>query len=273
MDITAGILSDNEECYRGMARWYDELYGFRDAVDLQFWLSLPGRPAMDILELGCGTGRVSIPLACNGHNVTGLDLSSSMLAQLRAKLSAEEQPVQQRLHVVQGSMADFELDARYDLVIIPFRAFMHLISRDEQHSCLAAVRRHLREDGRLVFDLFDPNLAFIARMAEACSTWRQDLETETEDGGLLRRYTRILADARSQVHDVSMRFERLDGKGRVVDNDEEQFRMRWMMHNEAELLLEGSGLEIEAVYSDYERSPLAERRGELIYSCRRGSGD
>lgn len=267
------LTTDNADgCYGGIAAFYDDLYGFRDALDLRFYLTLANRPDMRILELGCGTGRISIPLARAGHMVTALDLSPEMLGRLTAKLEHEEASVRERVKIVNTGMEDFSLDVSFDLILIPFRAFQHLLDTASQRSCLEAVRRHLGEEGRLVFDIFDPNLAKIARYAEGDSTFRLDMELDTPDGGQLRRYTRILADCSGQQHAVTMRFERLDAGGRIIDNGEDHFGMRWMMHNEALLLLEICGLEVLQTLSSYDGSPLQERRGELIYTCRRAAG-
>ncbi len=266
------ISANRGDNYGVIAHWYDELYSFRDSVDLQFFLSCAGRPGMRILELGCGTGRISIPLARAGQHVTALDLSQAMLARLREKLAAEPGAVQEHMVTVQGSMAEFDLAERFDLILIPFRAFQHLLTTAEQRSCLACIRRHLAEDGRLVLDLFDPDITKIAGYVAAAGRFSQDLEKETADGGLLRRYSRIVADTRQQIHEVSMRFERLDARGRTIDNDQESFRMRWMTHNECVLLLELCGLEISHVQSGYDGSPLEDRQGELIYTCRRSDG-
>ncbi|MCB1216739.1 class I SAM-dependent methyltransferase [bacterium] len=257
--------------YGAIARWYDELYEFRSAVDLQFWLDCAGGTACEILELGCGTGRISIPLARAGHRVTALDLSSEMLARLEEKLASEPAEVRERISTVQAGMQDFALEQRFDLVLIPFRAFQHLLATDEQRACLACVRRQLTDGGRLVLDLFDPDFAKIGAYG-AEGRFQQDMEEECAEGGLLRRYTRISTDSGLQRHDVTMRLERLDAAGRVVDNAEERFGMRWMTHNEMLLLLELSGLEAAQVLSSYEGAALSERRGELIYTCRRKDG-
>ena len=267
------LLSEgNSDSYGSIAGWYDEMYAFRDAVDLQFYLALADRPGLRILELGCGTGRISIPLARAGHWVTALDLSPAMLARLAAKLHEEDESVRGRLTIVNAAMEDFSLEGSFDLVLIPFRAFQHLLGSASQRSCLRAVRRHLAEAGRLVFDVFDPNLKKMVSYADGGSTFRLDMERETADGGQLRRYSRIVADLSAQQHSVTMRFERLDAAGRIIDNGEEQFGMRWMMHNEAVLLLELCGLEIQQVYSGYDQSALEQRCGELIYICRRADG-
>lgn len=273
-----GVIQDSDtdnqqrDCYGTIARWYDDLYEFRNSVDLQYFLSCAARPGMRILELGCGTGRISIPLARAGHTVTALDLSRAMLDRMSWKLEQEDEELRSRISLVNASMSEFSLDTEFDLVLIPFRAFQHLVSNAEQRACLLAVREHLALDGRLVFDIFDPDIARIAGYVSAGDAFRQDLEVETPAGGLLRRYTRIIADTRRQVHQVTMRFEQLDGNGRVTDNDEENFSMRWMTHNEAVLLLELCGLAVENTLSAYDGSALEERRGDLIYTCRRNDG-
>ena len=125
-----------------------------DSVDdLPFYVGLAREAASrgeQVLELGCGTGRVTVPMALAGAAVTGLDSSPAMLDIARAK--AEQAGV--RVRWVEGDMADFELEQRFGLVVIPFRSFLHLSSAQEQSGCLASIHRHLTAGGRLALNFY-----------------------------------------------------------------------------------------------------------------------
>src|SRR5215467_10175690 len=106
--------------------------------DAAFYLDLARRARGPVLELGCGTGRVLLPIAREGIECTGLDASRSMLARLRASRPPKS------LRLVFGRMQDFSIPKkRFALIYSAFRAFQHLLTVEDQLACLAAVRRHL----------------------------------------------------------------------------------------------------------------------------------
>lgn len=124
--------------------------------DLPFYLERARLAGGDILELACGTGRVGIPLARAGFRVTGVDLSSDMLARFREKLQREDEATASRVELREADMADFDLGRTFPLVIIPFRSFQLLTEEDQAIRCLRNVRRHLRKDGTFIVNVFKP---------------------------------------------------------------------------------------------------------------------
>jgi len=139
-----------------VSEYYDLLYEQRGPWDADFFINYSEKANGQILELGCGTGRVLLPVARSGCQITGLDLSPYMLEKCQAKLDKLPQEVQKHVKIIQGNMADFDTGETYSLVIIPFRAFQHLISVEEQKSCLTSINRHLVPEGRLIIDVFHP---------------------------------------------------------------------------------------------------------------------
>src|SRR5512133_1688402 len=124
--------------------------------DVPFYLDWAARTGGSVLELACGTGRVTIPLAEAGHEVWGIDLSAAMLTRLREKLARFPEGVRDRVQARLGDMSSFDLERVFPLIIIPFRSFQ-LLTRDEQlRGCLASVRRHLAPGGRFILDVFRP---------------------------------------------------------------------------------------------------------------------
>src|SRR5262249_42907932 len=133
------------------ARYYDGAYALlrRDSGDIEFYRSLARETGGPVLELGCGSGRVLLPVASDGLACTGLDASHEMLESLRLK----QPPANVRL--VEGRMEAFEFGReRFALIYSAFRAFQHLLGVSEQLACLAGVRRHLAPRGLFAFDVF-----------------------------------------------------------------------------------------------------------------------
>ena len=125
------------------AKVYDLLYG-NDSSDTTFYIEEIKRVGRSVLELVCGTGRVTIALARHGFDVTGIDNSPDMLRQLR-KNREQAGNLRGPLRLVQGDMRDFSLERKFDAVIIPARTFQLLLSPQEQRSCLRSVSyTHLR---------------------------------------------------------------------------------------------------------------------------------
>jgi SAM-dependent methyltransferase len=137
-----------------------------------------------VLELGAGTGRVSVPIAEAGVSICALDSDPGMLDVLRAKVAKRPPEVQARLSVVLGDMRSFDLDERFALIICPFRAFLHNVTESDQLACLARVRQHLKPAGRFAFNVFHPSLNFMAQHTGALAgVWRWRSTSELTSGG------------------------------------------------------------------------------------------
>jgi SAM-dependent methyltransferase len=140
-----------------VASQYDARHGGSEAIirdDVPFYVGLARQAAevgQAVLELGCGTGRVTIPMAQTGAQVVGLDSSPAMLAVAREKASGLD-----NLRFVEGDMRSFDLQERFGLITIPFRSFMLLLTDEDRESCLRCVREHLLAGGCLAFNIANP---------------------------------------------------------------------------------------------------------------------
>jgi len=144
-----------------LAELYDHIPLYNSRPDIEFYAGLC-RDAGAALELGCGTGRILIPAARAGCRITGLDQSAGMLARCRAKMDALPPGVREGISLVQADMMAFHLSRKFPLAIAPFRPIQHLTAVADQLAFLHCVREHLAPGGRLVFDVFNPNLAMLA---------------------------------------------------------------------------------------------------------------
>lgn len=257
--------------YGVTARFYDLTYDKeQSARDNQFYSELAAAQDGPVLELGCGTGRILLSLARQGKHVVGLDLAEPMLDQLRAKLAQEPQDVKDRVQLVQGDMADFELDDRFGLVIAPFRAFQHMLDSTQQRRCLLQVAKHLLPDGLFVHNSFNPNLAYIVNAMKTAGTWKQVNEFNDENSGqVVIRYVQLTPDPAKQQHAIRWKFEVFDNTGVLQETLIEEMELRWLYRWEAEYLLELCGLRILEAYGDFDKRPLDGQANELIYVCRR----
>jgi SAM-dependent methyltransferase len=239
-----------------IVRYYDGDYShFRTpSGDVAFYVEEAVRSKGPVLELGCGTGRVLLPTAEKGVAITGVDASEAMLSRLREKLPDAD--------VLVGDLRDFDLGRRFALVTIPFRPIAHILDAEDHVRVFANVRRHLAPEGRLVFDFFHPKLAFL----HAPRPEKLDFE-RTEGDRRIRRYSSTRPHPSRQVNEVTLRWEVEDPRG-AIERHETRFGMRWFYRFELEHVLARAGLAVEALYGDFDRSPLADDSPEMIFLAR-----
>jgi SAM-dependent methyltransferase len=201
--------------------------------DVPFYVGLAREAAsqgLAVLELGCGTGRVTIPVAQTGARTTGLDNAAPMLEIARRK--AVEAGVD--VTWVEGDMASFSIEARFGLVIIPFRSFTLLLTSEAQMACLACIREHLVEGGRLALNFFNPDPSLIAA-------------------------TRGAPDDADDEHIY----------GPLISRTERNLRLRYVFRDEMERLLKDAGFTIEALYGWFDGRPFDDDSDEMVWLVRK----
>jgi hypothetical protein len=156
-------------------------------------------------------------------------------------------------------------------VIIAFRSFAALLTVDEQRRCLAAVRRHLEPGGLLALDVFDPLLHLC--VPDPPGEFPQPRGRARLDSG---GYVEVAATARRndpvrQVLAESWRAIETRPDGTVAREDSDELVLRWTYRHELYHLLELTGFDVVAEYSDFEKSPPAYGR-ELVMVARATSG-
>lgn len=188
------------EYMKTVARYYDAT-STGIPGDVAYFTDLARGCGGPVLELGCGTGRITAPIAEAGVPIVGLDLSPDMLAVARRRLAALPEDVRNRVTLVEGDMRNPDLEQRCPLIIIPCRAFQHVLTPEDQRTCLLNLRGLLTEDGRLVIDLFDPSIAIIAESAGRQRGVVKHLTTITREGapGRVEVYERRSYDLGQQL--------------------------------------------------------------------------
>jgi SAM-dependent methyltransferase len=257
--------------YESVAELYDHVVPYATRGDIEFFVQEARAADGDVLELGCGTGRVLIPLARAGIRITGLDSSAAMLDVLRQKLATEPVDVRARVQLTVGDMRSFELPGTFALVTIPFRPFQHLLTVADQLACLTSIHRHLRPDGRLILDLFNPSIDYLANRPTG-ELLPEGPAVTLPDGRILERSFRIVAQDRfRQVNDIELIYDTTESDGRKR-RAVHSFSMRYFFRFEVEHLLARAGFVVENLFAGYDRSPYGSTYpGELIFVARKGS--
>ena len=246
------------------AEFYDAVYTERLSPDIGFWVEMAKQAGGRTLELACGTGRVLLPIAQAGCEITGIDLSPHMMPKCRERLAREPEDVRGRVRLVLANMTDFNTGETYALAIIPARSFQILIDPREQEACLRTIAAHLQPHGRLVIDVFNPRfpMLFEAQYLRE-STVRVDVPLS---GGstvtVARRIAAYHKDA--QYNDVELIYyvHHPDGKEeRLVQS----FPFHYFFRYEMEHLLRLCGFEVVELYGDFDKSAFKSESPEMIF--------
>jgi SAM-dependent methyltransferase len=257
--------------YAEIAELYDHVIPYRDRPDVGFFVDAALQAGGPVLEIGSGTGRILIPTARAGIEIVGLDSSPRMLAVCRELLGREPMPVQSRATLVQADMRHFDLARTFSLITLPFRPFQHLITVEDQLSCLASIHRHLADDGRLILDLFNPSLEALAGPDNGAERSEEPPFSMPDGRRVVRRHRIAASDRFNQVNQVELIYliTHPDGRQQRLVH---AVPLRYLFRFEAEHLLARSGFSIENLYAGYDKSPFGSTYpGELIFVARRGA--
>lgn len=241
-----------------ISRFYDSVYDkMRTPVDREFYLNEIAKANGPVLEVGVGTGRIFVEALNRGADIYGLDISENMLEILREKLPASEQN-----RITLADMKDFDLGKKFSLIIVPFRIFQHLLTVNEQLAALHCIKNHLAEDGRLIFDVFNPNLKRITEVVEN----RLELSAEYAPGQIVERYLDSVPDNINQVIDITFTFKWKENGAEVFEKD--SFPFRYYFRFELENLVARAGLKLENIYGDFNYGELHNFSNEFVVVCR-----
>jgi SAM-dependent methyltransferase len=237
-----------------LARLYD-LDLIDDPGDLDLYLALAGRTGGPILELAAGSGRLAIPLAAAGHDVTAVDLDPAMLARARDHARTAGRSAAARLELVEADLLDLDLAAAgsFQLAFIALNSLFLLATRDAQRRAFRTIAAHLAAGGVAAVDVWLPEPDDLARF----------------DGRMIFEYARIDPATGREVTKVST--ARYDPTTAIVDLTsifEEALPggspIRWIRRDALRLvgadelatMAEDAGLEIEVIAGDYDMEPI-----------------
>jgi SAM-dependent methyltransferase len=242
------------------AALYDHEY-HRRREDVRWYRTLADEIGGPILELGCGSGRLLLPLARDGHAVVGVDRSAPMLKRLRDRLVNAGGPVRERVSLRKADFRALSLGRRFPLVVCPFNAFMHLYTRRDVERFLAGVRAHLEPNGCFAFDVMNPDLAWLTRDSE--KRWARTRFRHPRTGQRMVYTTNLIYDGALQIAFMRIYYQpEKGGRERVV-----HLTHRYFYPLELEALLHYNGFRIERFDGDFEGEPPATESESLVVRC------
>jgi SAM-dependent methyltransferase len=253
-----------------LARLYD-LDLQTDPGDLDMYLALAARTGGPILEIAAGSGRVAVPLAEAGYDVTAVDFDPAMLARAAKAAAAAGAGVGARLERVEADLVGLKLPggAQFRLAILALNSILLLDTRDAQVAAFETLARHLLPGGIVVVDVWLPSADELARYDGRLGLEYVRIDPET---GLL--VTKIAAaqhePARGHVQLTAIYEE--GEQGGPVHRWVREDRLRLLNADELRAMAESAGLEVEIVAGDYEMDPIGPHDDRAILIARRRVG-
>lgn len=246
--------------YNQLARYYDLIHENLTA-DIPYLLRLAAETGGPILELGCGSGRLLLPLARAEYDITGIDNSEVMLERAQQRLAAEPAAVQSRVHLLEGDMVSPGSVQQHGLVFAGHNTLMHL-TPGQLAVALKNIYSALKPGGRLFVDLSNP-----FTLAEAADIAMLTLENVLQDSEAGEVVVQLAAErweaAEQRVH-VTWIFDASPIGGGPVRRDVVEMDYYYHYPHELELMLSQAGLRLLSLQGDYDGTPFEEESERML---------
>jgi len=254
--------------YNVAAKYYDGAYAAMHLVDAPFYADLAREIGGPVLEIGCGTGRVLLPIARQGIEIHGVDNSAPMLEVLRENLARENADVRKRVKLHAGDMRTFRLQRTFPLVTIPFRPMQHMFTLADQIAALQSAAAHLSETAVLALDVFYPKFEVLM-----LGIGEERLEAEwpspsDPDITIRRYYRKDAVDKINQTFSLTYIFRSYRNR-EVVAEENDTLKMSYYTYPHLRALFLLAGLDPVAEYGSFARTPLDNSSQEMIFVLRR----
>ena len=270
-------MATEKNVYREAAKVYDIIHGINNQPipDIPFYREYAKQQCGEsgekgeILELGCGTGRVALTLAKEGFRITGLDLSQQMLDIFSEKLTKEienDSGLSERVDVIYGNMADFSIGRKFSLITAPFRAFQAVTAQTDIENVFSCVHEHLTDDGIFIVNVFNPYANPLDESWCRAEEFIGEIIDEPTGIRIARYECREKIDPANQVIYPYLAYNVTYPDGhteRLVENLQMKYYYSLQLRAEAEK----AGLVVVDEFSWYDKSPPSGK--EIILICRR----
>ncbi|MDR2436930.1 MAG: class I SAM-dependent methyltransferase [Endomicrobium sp.] len=257
--MSNNLFSDN--LYENTANYFD--YDPRDIVkdDLDFYAEYATKTKGDILELTCGTGRVSFSLCQKTQrHLHCLDLSKTMLSKMKTKLQTLYPNLQSKINIYKGNISNFQFDFQFEYIIIPWRGLQVLPEEELAINCLKCVKSHLTDNGIFIFDIFNP--------AGYDRNW---LGKELVSYDVTDKEKRIIRSTINHYFDNNKKYIQYISKYRIIENGkeyvlEDMFTLKYYEYDEIRDILDSLNFKIKEEYGYYNKTSI-KKGSEMIFIC------
>ncbi len=246
-DYKVGNLIYDANIYDGINTFLDDLHFYKQ------WL--PKTKDTKILELCCGTGRLTIPIAKDGYNICGVDYTASMLEQAKAK--ADEAGVE--IKFIEADIRTLDLPEKYDFIFIPFNSIHHLYKNEDLFQTFETVKKHLKEGGLFLLDCINPNIQALVRDAKE---QKEIAEYTTKDGRKVLIKQTMQYENTTQVIRIEWHYF-INGKFDSIQN----LDMRLYFPQELNSYIKTNGFNIIHKFGDFKEGKFKDNSEKQIFVC------
>jgi len=229
--------------------------------DLPFYLAEARKARGPVLELACGTGRLTIPLKKAGIDITGLDLAAPMLRRAKAKAAAAGL----RIKFIKADASRFRLGRLFNLIFIPFNSMQHMLSRAEIEGLFGSVAAHLAPGGRFIFDVFNPEPHYLIR--DTKELLPVAYYPDPAGGGQMLVQEQYSYDRAAQVSRILWHYRR-EKDGKTI---KKRLNMRCFYPAELEALTHYNGFVTVARWGSFERGPFTGKSAKQVLILKKRS--
>jgi 2-polyprenyl-3-methyl-5-hydroxy-6-metoxy-1,4-benzoquinol methylase len=224
--------------------------------DLTFYLQQIEKYGEPVLELACGTGRLTIPIAEKGIRIAGLDVSEGMLSQ--AKIKANKKGV--KIDWIEADCRNFNLKKKFNFIFFSLNSIAHLHDLESAEGCFSCVKKHLSPKGRFVIDMFNPSLSILTRDS---SKRYPVVEYSDPDG----RGSVVVTE--NNVYDAVYQINRIKWYYKIDNKEEyiEELNMRIFYPQELDALLHYNGFIVESKFGNYNMEPFVSTSKKQLIVC------
>ena len=241
---------------------YDLLY-CEVTEDIRMYIELL-KNAKSILELGAGTGRITIPLAKEGHYIEAVDLSKDMLTKLK-KIISTDKNIQSNIHPVLNNMCGYQSEKQFDAIIIPLTSFNYLMTDKEQYQCLLTIKNNLKEEGFAVIELLSKNTFLDTNQSEDFTYIKRIYESENSYYDYYR-ITKLDLESRKIEQRRLFKYY-IDNI--YISEEELEWKNRFVTIEDFIELATKADLMIDNIYGNCQLEPYHENSEDLFIKVRR----
>jgi ubiquinone/menaquinone biosynthesis C-methylase UbiE len=253
--LMTDIFNTNLEKYENPER-YDELYGkYQD--DLLYMMEYATGMEDLIIELACGTGRLTIPMAKNGLNMVGIDLHDGMLSRAKQKAAHEQ------LSIIfeQQDCTKLELAYKSPLIFMTGNSFQHFLTNESQDALFHSVKKHLLSNGEFIFDTRNPILAELAVVEEYEERYI-NIDNQTVIEKHFEEYNHETQILNCITETIILENEE------VIHKAKDSISLRYVFPMELVRLLENHDFELIHLYGSWKKEAYTKDSISMIVHCR-----
>lgn len=244
------------------AEYYDSEYFFQD--DIKLFLRMAGEISGEVLELGCGTGRILIPFAQAGYKITGIDISREMLAKAQEKIDNLPHEVKERINLLQKDMKAFRFPNKFHLIILAFNSLLLATTPEDQKKIISHAFKHLIPGGRLFVCAINPNREWFREHVSAVKYYGTWIYQKT--GKPFDRFYSNINDSLHNLMTFSLFYDHIN-EDKSVKREKNPITLRYLYSFELQHLLENAGFIITKLLGDYEGEVFSPASPLMIFEA------